>query len=482
MRILPLLLCPLVASVVATAEEIVDKVFESRCAICHGPRGAGAMAKPLNDGEWAYGSSDEDIAAIIRDGRPEVGMPDWGAALTPGMIHSLVVYIRELERDGAAKKPSGSGSIPAGVVRTRLHDFRVTTLATLPGTPWSLAFLPDGRMLVTTREGALLTLDPSGSRVLAAASGLPKVLPLGQGGLMDVALHPKFKDNGLIYITFSEPDASGKKAMTTLARGRLRENRWTDGETLWRADAKRFTASGVHFGSRIAFDAAGRVFFTVGERGRNFDEGAQSPGSPVGKIIRLNDDGSTPPDNPAIPGAVRGLWTYGHRNPQGLAFEPATGDLYSTEHGPRGGDELNLIRPGLNYGWPLVTHGMNYNGAPWTTGETSRPGLEPPVAYWTPSLAVCGLAFCTGDAFPAWRGDLITGSLAGMEVRRLRLRDRRVTEQETLVRDIGRVRDVRCGPDGRLYALLNNPGRLIRLDPEPTPVVGRDAAPKSAGK
>ena len=235
--------------------------------------------------------------------------------------------------------------------------------------PWAVAPLPDGGLLLTEKAGRLRVIGADGKMAPRPVAGTPEVIEHGQGGMMDVALHPDFKDNGWIYLVVSEGTREGGKVrcITALVRGRIKDNRWTDNRWLWRAAPEFHTDAGVHFGSRIVFDGKGHVFFAVGERGRNMNRGAQDITTPFGKIIRLMDDGRLPEDNPFAgdPAAVPGLWSYGHRNPQGLAFDPRNGDFWETEHGPRGGDELNLIRPGLNYGWPVVTHGMNYDGTPW---------------------------------------------------------------------------------------------------------------------
>ncbi|MGA0369529.1 MAG: PQQ-dependent sugar dehydrogenase, partial [Kiritimatiellia bacterium] len=253
------------------------------------------------------------------------------------------------------------------------------------------------------------------------------------------------------------------QALTTVVRGRVRENRWVDQEVIFRADEKFRSAAGVHFGTRIAFHQ-GYLFFSIGDRGAQ--QLAQDPGRPNGKIFRLHDDGRIPADNPSMgKNALPGIWSTGHRNPQALTFRPGTDELWSTEHGPRGGDELNRILPGRNYGWPTVTHGMNYNGTP-ITEHTSLPGLEDPVWYWTPSIATCGMAFADVAVYPGWEGDLILGGLRAEVLERLRLKYGKVEEREIILKDQGRVRDVKTGPDGLLYVILEaNGSRLVRLVP-----------------
>jgi glucose/arabinose dehydrogenase len=288
---------------------------------------------------------------------------------------------------------------------------------------------------------------------------------------MEVAVHPDYADNGWIYLAFADgwrdeagdDDKPRVRTLTAVVRGRIRDHRWVDQEWIWKGDRAYYTSAGIHFVTRIVFDR-GHVFFVIGERDGWHE--AQDLTRPNGKIFRLHDDGRVPRDNPFVddPECVPGIWSYGHRNPQGLDLDPRDGSLYSTEHGPRGGDELNLVLKGHNYGWPVITYGMNYDGTP-ITAQTSRPGMDQPVIHWTPSIAACGLDFYTGDKFPGWKNDLFAGALRPEEVRRLRIRDQKVVEQEVILKNLGRVRDVADGPDGFIYVLLNSPDSIIRLVP-----------------
>jgi glucose/arabinose dehydrogenase len=279
---------------------------------------------------------------------------------------------------------------------------------------------------------------------------------------MDVAVHPEHEKNGWVYLSFSDP-GSDDSAMTAVVRGRITDGMWVDEETLFRAPAELYRKGRVHFGSRFVFDGEGYLFFTIGERGHQDD--AQDITRPNGKVHRIYDDGRIPEDNPFVDrkDAIPSIWSYGHRNPQGLARHPLTGELYDAEHGPRGGDELNLVQQGRNYGWPVITYGMNYDGTP-ITSLTAKEGLEQPVTHWTPSLAVCAIDFYVGDRFPGWRHDLFLSSLAAEELLRLEIEDGEVVHQEVLFKGIGRVRDVVSGPDGYLYVSLE-PGRIARLVP-----------------
>jgi len=360
---------------------------------------------------------------------------------------------------------AAAAAIPAQVVvQPRLQaagaTFRIVRLAEGFEYPWSLAFLPDGRFLVCERPGRLLVVDPDGTR--RAVTGLPAVRPAGQGGLLDLALHPDFARNALVYWSFAAAGSGG--ASTALARGRLDGFALRDVKVLW-SMPKRTTTT-IHFGSRLRFGADGKLYLTTGERGEQ--DRARDPADAAGKVIRLSDDGTIPADNPFAGrgGYLPEITSLGHRNPQGLAVRPGSGQLWLTEHGPRGGDEVNLVLPGRDYGWPLTTYGVAYSGARIAESPTA-PGIEPPKRYWTPSLAPSGLEFYTGAAFPAWRGHLLTGSLAGAKLVLVRLRGDDVAGQEIILDGtLGRLRDARVGPDG-LVDLLTDDGRggLFRLEP-----------------
>ncbi len=354
------------------------------------------------------------------------------------------------------------------VVRSERGPVRVSTLATGLEFPWSLAFMPDGRMLVTERPGRLRILGKDGALDPHPVDGLPRVAVVGQGGLLDVALHPAFASNRWVYLSFASGDADG--VGTEVVRGRLVEQsgraRLEDVQSLFRM-APRSTR-GQHFGSRLAFDAKGFLYITLGDRGEM--QRAQRMDDHAGSVIRLHDDGRVPADNPFVrtPGARPEKFTLGNRNIQGAAIHPATGELWTHEHGPQGGDEVNVIRAGRNYGWPVITYGVNY-GIGTRIGEgTARAGMEQPLARWTPSIAPSGMAFYTGNAFPGWKGNLLVGALRGQALHRLELDGEKVVHEERLLQGQARLRDVRVGPDGLVYLLTDErTGRLLRLDPAP---------------
>ncbi|MCC5847934.1 MAG: PQQ-dependent sugar dehydrogenase [Verrucomicrobia bacterium] len=430
-------------------------LFVEHCAVCHGERGEGGLGGPLAHGEWKHTQTDEDRTRVIREGLPDFNKEGFEEKLNEREIRALVIYIRELREMAKDEPPPRPVE---GVVRTQHRDFRLETVAESRGNMWGMDFLPDGRMIVTEINGPVRILDPEHG-LGDPIRDTPEIVRHGQGGMLDVAVHPDYAENGWIYLSFA--DGSGRNSMTAVVRGRIRDGAWVDEEEIFRAEPEHRRNAGVHFGSRIVFQD-GYVFFAIGDRGAQ--QHAQRLDLPNGKIFRLHDDGRVPEDNPFVDtSAYPAIWSYGHRNPQALAIRPENGEIWSTEHGPRGGDELNHIVRGENYGWPVVTHGMNYNGTP-ITEETEREDMKSPHWHWTPSIAVCGMAFVSGDQFPEWEGDLLVGGLRSEVVERLRLGEDGLEEREVILQGQGRVRDVRCGPDGSLYLILEGRGsRVVRL-------------------
>lgn len=448
----------------------VVKLYQQHCASCHGDNMEGGVGGSLvGMREWRPGY-DKEFAEIIRDGLPDMGMEAYGEVLSEAEIRSLVIYIREQFLMNQKAEIREKASPREGIFQSQEHAFRTETLLEYPGILWSVDYLPDGDMLVATFAGELLQLDAEGGDPVAV-EGLPEVWRHGQGGLLEVALHPEYPEQDWIYLAYSA--SSGKRndkrvGMTRIVRGRVEENRWVDEALIYEAPEETHLPTAHHFGTRLVFTDDGYLFFAIGDRGRQ--NMAQDLSTPNGNIHRLHWDGTVPEDNPFIgqEEALASIWSYGHRNPQGMDRHPETGALWSTEHGPRGGDELNLVKRGANYGWPEVTHGMNYNGQP-ITEFTEKPGMEAPVVHWTPSLAVCGMAFYTGAHFPEWEGNLLVTGLAAQELRRVVIEDEKVVEQEVLIKDQGRVRDVGVGPSGFPDILImetdQKTGRLLRLFP-----------------
>ena len=340
--------------------------------------------------------------------------------------------------------------------------FRVVTVAEGLERPWSLAFLPGSGMLVTEKPGRLRRIGSDG-RLSDPLANVPAVLARGQAGLLDVVPSPSFATDRTIFFSYSEPTRAGGR--TAVARATLGDAALADVRVIFRQ--AQDPPGGNHWGSRLVFARDGNLFVTLGDR-FDFRERAQDLGSHFGKVVRIAADGSVPPDNPFVnrPGALPEIWSLGHRNLQGAALPPTPGALWTSEHGARGGDEINIPQAGRNYGWPVITHGVDYSGAKIGVGS-EKEGLEQPVLHWTPSIAPSGLAFYQGDRFPGWRGDLFSGSLKNQMLVRMELDGDRVVGQERLLEALGeRIRDVRSGPDGLLYLLTDNPkGRLLRLEP-----------------
>jgi len=442
----------------------VSVTYTQLCAACHGANLEGAQAPSMLDDIWVAGGDDDSLAKSIRNGFPEKGMPAWGAAIPEKEIRAMVIYMREqrqLHQAGLVQFAKPAESMTA---KSQLHDYQVNTWVANVKEPWSLAFLPGSQALVTEKSGRLLLIE-GGKLVETAIAGVPAVDAAGQGGLYDVVPHPNYAENGWVYLAYAEPrtDAGAKGSLTRIIRGKIREGALVEQQNIFQAAPEFYTkVGGVHFGGRMAFDPAGYLYFTVGERGTG--DNSQNLSVPMGKVHRVHDDGRIPVDNPFVndASAQKTIWSYGHRNPQGLAVNPVTGQLFDLEHGPRGGDELNLVLKGRNYGWPVITYGMNYDGSAMTD-VTAKKGMEQPVVYWTPSLAVCGMSFYTGDLFPKWKNQLFIASLAVQELRRLEVKDGKVLTQEVIFKNLGRIRHAIGGPDGALYVLL--PERIVRVTP-----------------
>lgn len=444
----------------------VTRLYNDTCGKCHGEQGQGGGAgtqSMLTLAKYDQ-KNDRPYFDAIKNGVADMGMEAYGSTLSDPEIWALVVHIRELQGK-ALRAEKGSTKPVGGVVKTQLHDYRIEeVVATGRGltTPWSVDWLPDGKMLITNRPGHMFAYEKG---ELIPIEGLPATIELGQGGLMEVAPHPDFARNGWIYLGLADQaKGGGRGAMTKIVRGKIAfaggKGQWTDTQTIYEAAQEFYSGAGVHFGTEIVFDGKGHVFFVVGERGTNMR--AQDPATPFGKIMRVNENGSIPSDNP-FPGNP--MWTYGHRNPQGLVFD-LEGNLWDTEHGPRGGDEVNRIEKGNNYGWPVIATSINYNDSPFQV-----PWPKPDQKFtmhefrWLPSIGACGLDVARGSGFANWKGDLFAGGLSGANVDRIRVKAGKYVEHEEILHGMGRVRDVAFGPDGNLYIVLNGPDKIIRLVP-----------------
>jgi glucose/arabinose dehydrogenase len=382
--------------------------------------------------------------------------------MVPTVLSLLVVLLVLSGADAASAQP---------VMRSAQHDYRVVTVTDALVQPWSMAFLPGGDILVTERPGRLRIIR-GGKLLPQPVAGVPPVFQSTQGGLLEVAPHPDFANNRMLYLTYSKPLSGDKESTTALIRGRLEDDRLTGVQQLFESVSK----GRGHYGGKIAFDKNGFLYLSLGDRqvppeGNLEAHPAQDLSNHHGKMIRLHDDGRVPADNPFVSraGALPEIWSYGHRNVQGLSVHPETGDVWANEHGPQGGDELNRILPGRNYGWPVIGFGVNYQTGLAIHSGTHKPGMEQPTHVWVPSIGISGLIVYTGDRFPMWKGNLFAGGMVGQQLARLTLQGQRVTSAEALAPQMGRIRDVRQGLDGFIYLVTDErdgkPTPIYRLEP-----------------
>lgn len=350
--------------------------------------------------------------------------------------------------------------VAGSTITTQKQKFILEKITSELQSPWGIAFLPDGRILVNEKAGEIRIIK-EGKLLDEKVSGVPKVFTNGQAGLMDIQLHPDYSKNGWIYLTYSKPNGD-KEGGTVVARAKLKGNALVELEELFKATPA--SSSGVHFGSRVVFDGKGYIFFSSGERGKK--ENAQDLSNHLGKILRLHEDGRVPKDNPFVGtvGAKPEIWSYGHRNPQGLYYDKQSGTLWEHEHGPKGGDELNKVEKGKNYGWPIITWGINYDDKP-ISDISEKEGMEQPVRYWVPSIAPCGMTMVTSDKYPNWKGNLLVGALSFQLVARVELSSGKFVAEERILEKIGRVRAVVQSPDGYIYVTTENPGTVNKLVP-----------------
>ena len=480
--------------------QFATAIWNASCVSCHGEKGDGGKEKKapslLSDAKMAE-SLDRPFFDMLKKAE---GPHEAAKGLSDQEAWSLVVHLRELQTDDRRKRVGSPKPDKAGVYASQRAKFKIETVIDSGlETPWAIEWLPprpskvdDGpaRVLVTEKDGVLDVYE--GGKHVGKVAGLPKLVSRGQGGLMDVAAHPEYAQNGWVYLSFAEPSDDGKREMTKVVRGRLsrtagggneRGFTFVDQQVIFQPKPQHYVGPGVHYGSRIVFEkpaanqanANGRwyVHFSVGERGGN--EQAQQLERPNGKMHRLWDDGQVPSDNPFAQDASNAypsIWSKGHRNQQGVCFDDE-GNLWVTEHGPRGGDELNLITKGANYGWPQVCFGINYSDqpfvTPWKEKANDGTAITLPVHRWIRSIAACGLdcahAAKVKTTFPDWSGDLFAGGLAAETVQRVRVKDGKMAECEEIVHGMGRVRDVAFGPDGCLYIVLNGPDKVVRVVP-----------------
>jgi glucose/arabinose dehydrogenase len=460
-------------------------LYTEQCSGCHGVDIAGGRAPSLFDPKWLDSVDDAHIVNSITNGVSGTEMEGFKDSLTQEQIWNLVYYIRT--QTGAQQPKPAFVADPNGLeLKTEKQTVKVEVLTSEINTPFGMAFLPDGRLLITERNGAIRIWDKG--KLSEPVKNTPKPHVQQDGGYLDITVHPKYAQNGWIYLSYSEdqpgyvapppsatpPPAPGGfgrgrggpppvPSMTVVVRGKInKNNEWTDQQFIFRAAPELYTTQGAHYGSRFIWDAEGHLFFTMGERGDMTN--AQKLTVPLGKIHRFNDDGTAPKDNPFVntPGAVPTIWSYGHRNPEGLAWDPLVpGRLWEAEHGPNGGDEINIIQKGHDYGWGIASKGIQ----PGIT-KTSEPGMEDPIVYYTPSLAPAQISFYTGNRYPGWKNtSLFVGGLIGQKMLRLEIAGDKVTKQEVIFNQLGRVRNILQGPDGYLYIALQDPTGVQQQTP-----------------
>ncbi len=472
------------------------KQFNEQCGACHGEDLLGTpLGMPLVGTELRHGDSVKEIAYSIANGFPDAGMPAWSETLDKNKIWNLALYVAE-QRQGTTildKRANIPLLLPTEPITSEHHSFRVEKIIDgLDPMPFSIAPLPDGRILLSERMRGLSIISTDGKQS-ALIKGTPPVYAdsgiflgqiMGLGWMLDVAIHPQFEENGWIYIHHTDRcdecnelsrRAKRPVSMNRLIRGRIKDGEWVDEEIIWQADITTYTdTSDLAAGGRISFDNQGHVYISIGMKAPLDFLGIQDLDLPYGKIHRLHDDGRIPADNPFVgnPDAMDSIWTYGHRSIQGLEFNPQTGQHWNTEMGPRGGDELNRLLPGGNYGWPVFTSGINYDGRPVNVAgklgiKLKREDAEFPVVDMTPSPAISSFIFYKGSEFPDWNSSIIAGTLRSTDLLRMEVKDNEVVHTETLLEDLARFRDIEIGPDGELYVLLENAAGslIVRLLP-----------------
>jgi glucose/arabinose dehydrogenase len=431
--------------------------YRNYCAGCHGEK-----MDMFVDRKWKFGNKKENLFKSIKSGRENEGMPAFGESLSDKEINALADYI--LEGIKNVDKYTVNDQPVSDLFKTEALNIKLELVAEGMDIPWGMAFLPGNEMLVTDRNGKFYRLKDDKS--LQAISGGPDVLARGQGGLMDVALDPDYATNKLVYLSYSKFKNEGGAVVATTAimRAKLEGDALTAQQDIFVAEP--YSKTQHHYGSRMQFGKDGYLYFSVGERGNEKVNPQQIMDNDLGKVHRIKSDGSIPDDNPFVKtaGAEASIYAYGHRNPQGMTIHPETGKIWTNEHGPRGGDEINIEEAGKNYGWPVITYGINYNGKP-ISNLTAKPGMVQPVHYWIPSIGPSGLAFVTGSKYKGWEGNLLSGSLRFKFLQRSVLKGSKVVKEEILFKNIGRVRDVRMAPDGFIYIAVESPGRIYKLVP-----------------
>ncbi len=430
--------------------------YAEYCSGCHGIK-----MDAFVDRKWKHGKTDQDLYKAIKYGYEDEGMPAYDVSFSDQEIEDLVDFIQEgianVDEYYFENRQNKSNVYPSEALTVMLD-----TVSTGVAVPWGLTFLPKGDLLITDRSGKIYRQS---AEALIELTTVPDVVAGGQGGMLDIELHPDYEVNGWIYISYAQPNPeNGEESATSIVRARLRDNEFSDHEVIF--TALPYSSRKLHFGCRMEFDREGYLYVSVGDR-FNRDVNPQSLDNHCGKIHRIHDDGSIPDDNPFVEtaGAMHSIYSYGHRNPQGVAMHPQTGAIWSHEHGPRGGDEINIIKKSKNYGWPVVSYGINYNGTTFTE-KTQQEGMEDPVMYWLPSIGACGMTFVNSDLYPGWENNLLSGSLRFKYLERAVVEGDNIVHTEKLLPNIGRLRTVEVGPDGYIYVAVEDPGYVFRLVPQ----------------
>jgi glucose/arabinose dehydrogenase len=443
-----------------------EKIYANYCSGCHGSKLQGSAATPLVKTNWKHGGDRKSIINSISNGIPGTEMAKWEGILSAKDIEAVTDFIL-----AAQKKPvqKTSVSLPL-VIPTKDYQLKIEKLITSGlDTPWGIEFVNEKRALISQRSGQLSWMI-NGKLDTKPITGTPVTYAQGvTGGYMDIALDPDYSKNGWVYLAYSENSINSQDentpGMTKVIRGKIVDYKWRDEQVLFQVADSLKLSKGVRWGGRFLFDKQGHLYFSIGDMGRGAD--SQVLSRPSGKVYRIHADGSIPKDNPLYgkEDVLQAIYSWGNRNVQGITQHPVSGVIYASEHGPKGGDELNILKNGANYGWPVITFGIDYNGST-ISNDTAKVGMEQPIAKWTPSIAVSAIEFVTSEKFSKWKNNLIVTALAFQEIRRLVIDGDRVVEQELLLKGYGRVRDAKFGPDGAMYLLMNGPDEVLRVSPQ----------------
>jgi glucose/arabinose dehydrogenase len=434
-----------------------EGIYNEYCSGCHG-----VLMQAFVDREWEFGNSQDDLYTSISEGRAEGEMPEFGSAFTNEQIEDLILTIN-YKIENLGKYDFEEEFNTSDIIKGEEFNFRLEAIAEGMESPWGMVFLSNDELLVTDKSGELWKVGKDRSKI--EIKGVPEVLFEGQGGLLDIELHPKFSENKWLYLSYSifKDGEDEPLASTAVSRYKLNGNELIDGELIF--EALPYSDTKHHYGSRLEFDNEGFLYITVGDRGAR-EVNPQSLSLFPGKVHRIYDDGRIPDDNPFVnqADAVKSIYSYGHRNAQGMILNPSTGKIWIHEHGPKGGDEINIIVKGANYGWPVISYGINYDGTIFTE-ITEKEGMEQPIHYWVPSIAPSGMDFVRGKLYPGWNGDLLVGSLKYEYLNRCKMEGSKVLSEEMLLNGIGRVRNVKQGPDGYIYVAVEEPGKIYKIIP-----------------